>query len=198
MRHRQNGSLVVTTTFWYCIAQNNGNDSPCGVYIDVYSDRIKIGPYGAMNATGAFISVSRFEANGSLSHLHASNSSAYNESYGEYQIIGYKYSGNVAMVNSYLTYNDFFTVYYSDDESAVLLEEIYRLIQSQDITADIEEIRANVLKIYNTTDSMNTKLAQLRTYLKSVDDKLTNVQTSLNQIYSRQKRKIKRALRTAI
>lgn len=184
LRHNSSGQTTVTTTFWYCIATTNGIDSPCGVYIDVKPTHVKIGPYGSMGATGAYIAVSRHESNGNVSFLHSSNSTAYNESYADWTIIGYKYSGNVAQVNSYIYPNDFFTVYYSEDESAMLLYDLYNLIQSQDPSPYLAEIRDSALRIINQNSNMASKVSNLVTYLKSVDSKMSGVQEQLDELYA--------------
>lgn len=184
LQHKETGLKVVTTIFWYCIATVNAADSPCGVYIEIYDDVVKIGPYTTTGATAAFISVSRYHSTGSLVNCHASSSSAYKESFSaNWNILGYKYNGNVATFASDIGSGEYFTIYYSEEETAEILRDIYsQLLRDYNVSSDILN---EVSNIYNSVDGLENQLSNVVSYLRSIDSDVGFINSKLQTLLNR-------------
>lgn len=176
------GSYMVWTYFWYCAAEKNGVVSPCYACIDLTSNSFTFSVGGVGSATSAYYNLNLFNSAGQIGNVKASGTSAYTVTWSDKTIVGYKISGNVGELNQSVTRNEF-TVLYSDDATAILLQDIFSVLnETGSIHADIYNV---VYDIYNSVDSLESKLDSVVTYLKSVDSKLGSISTQLSSIYTR-------------
>jgi len=183
VQNTSTGAYGVETFFWYCAANSNGNVSPCYMYITMSSSNIEFVPAGVSSADSAYYSVGCYGITGKCFWQYASSSSRYNVNYSNngYQIVAYKYNGNVgAIAGTPASSHTAFSVYFNDSASAVLLQEIINLLlSSNDINSDV---LSTVLKIYNSVDGVEQSLVSIQTYLQSCDIRLSNIYWQLDSL----------------
>lgn len=178
----EDGRFMVWTYFWYCVAEKNGVSSPCYAVIDLEPSKLTFSIGGVGSATSAYYNLNLIDGVGQYGSVKVSATSAYTRSFDGWTIYGYKYAGNVGELTRSTARNDF-TLLYSADASAVLLQDIFNVLnETAGVHADIYNV---VYDIYNSVDSVEGKLASVVTYLQSVDSKLSSISTQLSSIYSR-------------
>ena len=181
-QNNEDGRFMVWTYFWYCVAEKNGVSSPCYAVIDLEPSKLTFSVGGVGSATSAYYNLNLIDGVGQYGSIKVSATSSYTRSFDGWTIYGYKYAGNVGELNRSCARNDF-TLLYSADASAVLLQDIFNVLnESASLDADLYNV---VYDIYNSVDSVEGKLDSVVTYLKSVDSKLSSISTQLSSIYSR-------------
>lgn len=167
MRNTVSQELCVQTFFWYTCATKDSLESPAYLYLTIDSDMVAFVPAGSLSASGGFIAVSYFDQTGQLQYLGSSSSNTitWNSAFWGWEIVGYKYAGNVGTVNACIVNNQYnYTVYFSEDGTAVLLMDVISLLQQSNKTNS--DIYNMVVQILYSSDEINVRLSDLQQYIK--------------------------------
>lgn len=186
LRNNNTGEYALETLFWYCCATFNDYYNPCYMTVDLNPTLISFSP-GGNTGSDSIYSISDIDATGRYSHLFHSSTERYYLNLGMFgwTIMSYKFAGNLNILNATGVDNtsNLFTVYFSQDGSAMLLMEIISLLQSS-ISID-SSILQQVTNIIGSVDGLENQLTSVINYLKSVDDKLPDIQDKLQNIYDK-------------
>lgn len=176
----------VQTFFWSCYAvADDASVSPCNGYVILDSDKMQFVPWGASKSNSAFYVISAITQNGTFSTKNYSSSQRYTYN-PEGKIVGYKFGGNALVDASFSNY-EYFTVYYTEDESAELLYEVIdklSLLNSQQIL-DSHSLWVKLNDILSSSLSMDEKIVDILDYLESIEDELIGFSEDLDYLKKR-------------
>lgn len=186
LRNNITGEYAVETLFWYCCATFNDYINPCFMTIEMTPYAIQFAPGGNYGAEASY-SITDIDPTGRFSALFTSSTSRYNLNFAGYNwtIMAYKYAGNVNGFNASGINNsaNLFSVYFSEDGSAMLLMDIISLLHS--INNTDSSILSTVYSILLSVDGVENQLSSVISYLQSVDLKLSSISSQLQSIYNK-------------
>lgn len=174
--------ISIFTFFWNSYAVDGGLESPAEMLLTFTKTTVNfnVQQYGA---TGVWYTVGAVTTVGNYRIYAHSSSSDYTYNFGAegFTIVGWKLKGNGSASGFWNSYD--FSVFFSDDGEAILLQEIINLLISSN-SID-RSILSTVTSILNSVDGVESQLSSVVSYLSSVSSKLTTIQTQLNSLITR-------------
>lgn len=170
------------TYFWTTFGTSGGVESPIYADITITGTTFKftIGGNSAANVE-PYYSLYQITDAGNFYHAKSSATSAYSKTFSG-NVLGWQVKGNVGALSTSIS-NTEFAVFYSTDGSAVLLRDIFSVLnESASLNADMYNA---VYSIYNSVDSVEGKLDSVVSYLKSIDSDLSDISSELDDIYDK-------------
>lgn len=182
IQNNSTSEIKIITFFWNSYAVDGGIESPAEMLLTITTSTINFnvqqyGATGVWYTVGAVTTVENYRI-----YAHTNNSD-YTYDFGaeDYSIVGWKLKGNGSVSGFWNSYD--FSVFFSDDGEAILLQEIINLlISSNSIDSSI---LGTVTSILNSVDGVESQLSSVVSYLSSVSSKLTTIQTQLNTLITR-------------
>lgn len=189
-------NYYVVTYFWTISSQNSdGVPTGCQGMVTLTDETLEFNVYATNNTSGIFYTLYHINATGDYRCVQASSSEKYKRDWGEiYQgdvsLKGWRAGGNAYVTAEYL-YEDF-TVYYSDDGSSRLLMDILTKLSTMNVqqTSDSTAIWLKVCNILDNTESIDDQIAEIVTYLDSIDGKLIDIDEDLEYLMKRADRMV--------
>lgn len=190
VKMRATGEYKSITYFWNTYTQNNADVNDGYAYIKLYSNRLVFSVGGA--GTSAYYNLNYINSEGKYSQVIASSSGNYDNTYTTFDIVGFKYSGNVGYFYrepNFIEWIDY-DLNFNEDGSALLLQGILScLLSTQDIDSSI---LSTVINILNSVDGLENQLSSISTYLRSaltdIDGKLESLLDKTDELIQEQKK----------
>lgn len=180
--HGSDGVVKVMTFFWSCYAVNNGVTSPAEMRVQINNNKVNFNLF-QLGATGGFYSLSYITSVGRYRLGVNTNSSDYTYDLGAEgcTICGWRVGGN-GFVEGFWNSLDF-SLFYSEDGSVVLLQEIIEVLTSNGAT--LGSVLLYVDDILDSVDGVESQLSSVINYLKSIDSELDSIKSELQKIYNK-------------
>lgn len=154
------------------------------MYLTLSNSSVEFAPAGnAGSNPSAYYNLYRFGSDGTFFWRANSSSQRYVEDFtSSFQIVGWKYYGNVGYINN-LNGGMLFNVYFEPTQEGALLSDIlYTLAQSHNVSVDIYN---RINSIMYSVDNISGRVTSIVGYLQTVESQLGMIKDSIRSLYGK-------------